>query len=321
MTTASPPLRVRLFSALRKEPDYSTLTGDRLTEFAERNNRAAASGAGRLITGFPDRDAAIAWQDVALPGRSIPVRVLRPTRAPDGPLPLVVHVHGGGFVGTATQCDWVTSHVAAHLPAVVVSVDHRLLTDEIPLSAAVDDGWDVLGHIVDRATDWGIDPERVAVFGESCGAMIAALSAIRARGTDLRIRAQVLVNPPTDITPAGFALPSMKEYAETPTLTIERLEMFLRLAAPEGVDPRTLSPLHAGDLSGLPPALVVVPTLDPLADHGRVYVERLRAAGTPAELSEHPKAGHAFLSMPGLVPAAKDARARIFAFLAEKLAR
>lgn len=321
MTVTSPPLRVRLFSALRKEPDYSTLTGEHLTEFADRNNRAASSGLGRIVTGRPDRDTAIAWQDVALPGRVIPVRVHRPTRTVTEPLPLVVHVHGGGFVGTATQCDWVTSYVAAHLPAVVVSVDHRLLTEDVPLAAAVDDGWDVLTHILGRATDWGVDPGRVAVFGESCGGIIAALSAIRARGTDVRIRAQVLVNPPTDLTPAGFALPSMVEFAETPTLNIERLEMFLRLAVPEGVDPRTLSPLHADDLGGLPPALVVVPALDPVADHGRVYAERLLAAGTHAELSEHPKAGHAFLSMPGLDSAAKAARARIFAFLAERLAR
>ncbi|GIG67831.1 alpha/beta hydrolase [Phytomonospora endophytica] len=315
------PLKVRLFSALRKEPDYSNLTGDRLTEFAERGNRAASSGAAWIVTGRPDRDAAIAWQDIALPGRVIPVRVHRPAGTSVTPLPLVVHVHGGGFIGTATQCDWATSHLAARLPAVVVSVDHRLLTEHVPLSAAVDDGWDALGHILGNAAEWGIDPERVAVFGESCGGMIAALSAIRARDTGVHLRAQVLVNPPTDLTPAGFALPSMRAFADTPTLTIERLEMFLRLAVPAGTDPRALSPLHAADLSGLPPALVVVPALDPLADHGRVYVEALKAAGTPAELSEHAKAGHAFLSMPGLVSAAKDARARILAFLAERLAR
>ncbi|MGV9774408.1 alpha/beta hydrolase [Streptosporangium sp. NPDC003464] len=81
-----------------------------------------------------------------------------------------------------------------------------------------------------------------------------------------------------------------------------------------------MSPLEADDLSGLAPALVVVAPIDPLADHGRCYAERLRAAGTPARLTEHPGATHAFLSMPGAVPQAKAARAEIVEYLREALA-
>ncbi|WP_255500687.1 alpha/beta hydrolase [Micromonospora sp. Llam0] len=71
-------------------------------------------------------------------------------------------------------------------------------------------------------------------------------------------------------------------------------------------------------MSGLAPALVVVPTLDPLADHGRT-AQRLPEAGTPAQLTEHPGATHAFLSMPGLVPQAKSARTEITEFLRSHL--
>ena len=81
-----------------------------------------------------------------------------------------------------------------------------------------------------------------------------------------------------------------------------------------------MSPLYADNLSGLAPALVVVPTLDPVADHGRAYADRLREAGTPVQLTEHPRAGHAFLSMPGVVPQAKAARAQIAEFLRDRLA-
>lgn len=88
-------------------------------------------------------------------------------------------------MGTAVQSDWVNSHLASHLPAVVVSVEHRLLAPETPLSAAVDDGWDVLWHVVQYAAQWGVDPTRTAVFGESCGALISALAAIRARDASL----------------------------------------------------------------------------------------------------------------------------------------
>jgi acetyl esterase len=113
---------------------------------------------------------------------------------------------------------------------------------------------------------------------------------------------------------------AMREHATSPMLTVTQIELFRRLAVPAGTDPRAVSPLYADDLSGLAPALVVVPTLDPVADHGRTYAERLREAGTPARLTEHPGATHAFLSMPGLVPQAKSARTEIAEFLRDRLA-
>ncbi|WP_435062120.1 alpha/beta hydrolase [Amycolatopsis thermoflava] len=307
-----PPLGIRLLHALAKEPDWDAMTDAELAAFSERTNRKRASRLARLITGRPDRRATIEWQDVALPDRTVPVRVYRPRLGEN--LPVVIHVHGGGFTGTAVQCDWVNSHLAARLPAVVVSVEHRLLAPGTPLTAAAEDAWDVL----QQAKDWG-DPTRLAVFGESTGGLIAALSAIRARDTGLRLRAQVLVNPALDLTETAYDHPSMTEHAQSPMLTIEQMRLFHRLAAPAGTDPRPLSPLLADDLGGLAPALVVVPTIDPVADHGRRYAERLRHAGTHAELAEHRGAPHAFLSMPGLVPQAKPARAEITAFLAGHL--
>ncbi|MBB5916350.1 acetyl esterase [Nocardia transvalensis] len=315
--TGRAPLRLRLLSALRKEPDWSALTDRELAAFRDSANRTAASRAARVITGIPDRGARIRWQRIALPGRDLPVRVYRPTgrRAGGGALPLVVHVHGGGFVGTAAQCDWANSHLAARLPAVVVSVEHRLLAAGTPISAVVDDGWDVLRHLVDHAADWGIDPGRAAVAGESTGGLVAALAARRARDAGLPLRAQVLVNPATDLTESMYDYPSVTEHADSPTLTVAKLRLFVRLAVPPGTDRAAMSPLHAGDLGGLAPALVVVPTVDPVADHGRRYAERLRAAGTPARLVEYPGATHAFLATPGVVPQAKAARADIAAFL------
>ncbi|MFD1938536.1 MULTISPECIES: alpha/beta hydrolase [Nonomuraea] len=321
--TERPPLGIRLLHALGKQPDWSAMTAEELVAYRDAENRKRASRAARVITGIPDRGAAIQWQEVALPGRRLPVRVYRPSSGPgggQGDLPLVLHVHGGGFVGTAVQSDWVNSHLAVRLPAIVVSVEHRLLAPGTPLSAAVDDGWDVLGQVVRHAAQWGIDPTRTAVFGESTGAMITAMAAIRAKESGLLLRAQVLVNPAVDLTSTAFDHASITQYADSPTLTLTQMRLLQRLAVPPGTDPRAVSPLYADDLSGLAPALVVVPTLDPLADHGRGYAERLRAAGTPARLTEHPGATHAFLSMPGVVPQAKAARAEIVEFLRESFA-
>src|SRR4051794_30673485 len=121
------------------EPDWLAMTAEELVAYRDAENRFRASSAAQAIIGEPDPGAAMQWQEVALPGRELPVRVYRPAPGPDGEgagrvgLPLVLHVHGGGFVGTAVQCDWANSHLAAQLPAVVVSVEHRLLAPDSPL--------------------------------------------------------------------------------------------------------------------------------------------------------------------------------------------
>lgn len=309
------------------EPDFSAITPEELRAYRDAENRWRASSTARAILGEPNPGAAIVWQQVALPGRDLPVRVYRPAPTGGGQadtrtgLPLVVHVHGGGFVGTAVQCDWTNSHLAVGLPALVVSVEHRLLAPGGPLANAADDGWDVLQHVVRHAAQWGADPARAAVFGESCGALIGALTAIRAREAGLELKAQVLVNPAVEVTETMFDYASMVEYAYRPTRALPRLRLIQRLAVPPEADAGAVSPLYADDLSGLAPALVVVPTQDALADHGRRYAEQLRAAGTFVRLTEYPGARHAFLTLPGVEPQAEAAQAEILAFLRATLAK
>ena len=318
-----PPLGVRLLHALGKEPDWSRMTPGELATFQVAQNRKRSSRLARLITGRPEPSADIAWQEVALPGRAIGVRVYGPASRRNGAdrsdLPLVLHVHGGGFVGTAVQSDWVNSHIAVRVPALVVSVEHRLLAPGTPLTAAIDDGWDVLQNVVRHAAQWRVDTRRIALFGESTGAVITALAAIRAKAIGLSLSAQILANPCVDLTSTAFDYDSMIQYRDSPTLTMTQMRFWRDLAVPSGTDPLPLSPLHADDLSGMAPALVVVPTYDPMADHGRRYAERLLNAGTQARVSEYPGATHAFLSMPGLVPQARAARSEIVRFLRDRL--
>ncbi|WP_432081462.1 alpha/beta hydrolase [Streptomyces sp. WAC 04229] len=297
------------------QPDWSSVTAESLAAYRDAENRFRASDAARSLLGQPDPGATVDWQQVALPGRDVPVRVYRPDCAHQSPLPLVLHVHGGGFVGTAVQCDWANSHLATRLPALVVSVEHRLLDQETSLSEAAADAWDVLEHVMRHAGRWGIDPTRVTVFGESCGALISALTAIRARDAGLRLLAQVLVNPAVDVTGTMYEHASIAAYGYGPGLAVPQLRLFQRLAVPPGTDGRTVSPLHAEDLGSLAPALVVVPTHDAVADHGRRYAERLSAAGTTVRITEYPEAVHAFLTLPGVQPQAEPARAEILGFL------
>lgn len=300
-------------------PDFATLTPEELITWRDAENLFRQSPSARTMLGEPDPRSTIEWRRIPLPGRELPVRVYRPATGHSG-LPLVLHVHGGGYVGTAPQCDWANSHLAVRLPAVLVSVEHRLVAPDTPLSAAADDGWETLQYVLRTAEQWGVDATRIAVFGESCGALISALTAVRAARSGLKLRAQVLVNPATDVTGTMFEYPSMAEFADTPTASLPSLELFHRLAVPAGSDPREVSPLYAEDLSDLAPALIVVPTADPVADHGRRYADRLWMAGTTTRLSEYPDAPHAFLTLPGLVAQAEDARAEITEFLSDALA-
>ncbi|MFE6887976.1 alpha/beta hydrolase [Streptomyces sp. NPDC057694] len=309
------------------QPDFSAVTAEELIAYRAAENGWRASSAARALLGEPDPSAAIEWKAVALPGRVLPVRVYRPLStggdeaAARSDLPLVIHVHGGGFVGTAVQCDWTNSRLAARLPALVVSVEHRLLAPGTALSAAADDGWDMLRHVLRHAAQWGIDPSRTVVFGESCGALISALTAIRAQAAGLELTAQVLVNPVVDVTGTMFDHPSITEYGYSPTRALPLLRLFQQLAVPPGYDAGAVSPLYADDLSGLAPALVVVPTQDAVADHGRRYAERLRKAGTSVRLSEYPEAQHAFLTLPGVEPQAEAAQAEILTFLRAALSK
>ncbi|MFJ4650503.1 alpha/beta hydrolase fold domain-containing protein [Nocardia sp. NPDC088792] len=302
------------------EPEFSAMTTEELIAYRDAENRWRASSAAWPFIGEPDPGATIEWQRLALPGRDLPVRVYRPAADTRTDLPLVIHVHGGGFVGTAAQCDWTNSHLAAHLPALVVSVEHRLVDPANPLANAAADGWDVLGHMLRHATQWGADPSRTVVFGESFGALITALTAIRARETGIRLAAQVLVNPAVEVTDTMYDYPSIAEYAYSPTPALPVLRLLQRLAVPPEADARASSPLYADDLSGLAPALILVPTRDALADHGRRYAERLHAARTSVRLTEYPDARHAFLTLPGVEPQAGAAQAEILEFLRAALA-
>jgi acetyl esterase/lipase len=309
------PLGTRI---LRDSRDWEAMTGDQVIATREKANRAAGSRAARIVTGLPDRRARIEEATIDLPGRHLMLRVHRPKSAYQK-LPLIVSFHGGGFIaGTAAQNDWLNSHLAARCPAVVVSVEYRLAPQH-PLPQPVQDGYDTLVRLVADAIGSGIDPAAVAVMGESAGGMIAALVALRARKDGPPLLAQVLNYPSTDWTETVADYPSIAENADNPTLPLSRLRASRKLSVPSTLDPRSVSPLKFENLAGLPPTLVITAALDPLADHGRRYAERLRDDGSDARLTCYPKATHTFLSTPGLVPAARPARREILAFLGSHL--
>jgi acetyl esterase len=241
---------------------------------------------------------------------TLPVRVYRPHRTDTGPLPLVVHFHGGGWtIGSLDSADWLSSNVAVSLPAVVVSVDYRLAPQH-RWPAAAEDCYAALVDLVGRAGELGADPARVAVMGDSAGGNLAAVVSLMSRDrSGPAIGFQGLVYPATDLT---LGSPSIARNAHAPILTRADVVAF-RDHYLGGQDPHQpyASPLHAADHGGLPPALVQVAEHDPIRDDGLRYAEALRAAGVPVRTTEYVGMPHGYMSFPRLCRSAPQALAEL----------
>lgn len=265
---------------------------------------------GAAVAGTAMRDVTVAG-----PAGDIPVRVYRPTRPGADPRPLILNIHGGGFVfGDLRPSDWLCSSVAVTVGAVVVSVDYRLAPLH-PFPAAVDDCYAALAWAADNAEDLGAGraagaaAARIGVMGESAGGNLAAVMCLLARDRGgPQISHQVLLYPSTDLTrmpPKG-----------TKSLIISEPDMqaYRRwyLGDTDAADPR-VSPLLASDHAGLPPALIQVAEHDPLRADGVRYAEALRSAGVPVRFTEYVGVPHGYLSFPGVCRSAAQALAEICA--------
>jgi acetyl esterase len=238
------------------------------------------------------------------PGGPIPVRVYSPA---DGVRPGLVYFHGGGFVlGNLDSGDRACRALANASGCVVVSVDYRL-APEHKFPAAVDDAYAAAAYVASHGDAFGIDARRLAVGGESAGANLAAVTALRARAAGAsHLSFQLLVYPQVDFQDDS---PSMREYANDHFLTVDALNYFaghyLR-GADDGEHPDA-SPLRAADLAGLPPAFILTAECDPLRDQAETYASRLRAAGVPVLLKRYEGMIHPFLSLAGIVEGGRTA--------------
>jgi acetyl esterase len=239
----------------------------------------------------------------------IPVRIYRPRLG--GALPAIVHLHGGGWVlGDLDTHDSTCRDLAAGSGCAVVAVDYRL-APEHPFPAALEDSLTAVRAV----GQLGLDPERVAVFGDSAGGGMAAVIARELRGA---LRHQALVYPVCDARLGATA--SYASFAEDAFMTAADMRWFLGHYAP-GVDPADprLSPLAADDLTGAAPATIVLAECDPLHDEGVAYASRLEQAGVAVELREYPGQLHPFFMLAGVIDDGADARAWVARRLGEAL--
>jgi acetyl esterase/lipase len=246
----------------------------------------------------------VADRTVPGPAGRLPIRVYTPT--PASGLPGLVYFHGGGFVlGTLDSADRVCRDLAHLAGRVVVSVDYRL-APEHPFPAAVDDAVAATQYVIENAGEFGIDARQVAVGGESAGGNLAAVTALRCRGSVTPSLAfQLLVYPQVDFADES---PSMREYAAGHFITSDMLAYFDRHylgASPNRRQP-DVSPL-AADLSGLPPAFVLTAECDPLRDQGEAYARKLEQAGVPVRTKRYEGMIHPFFSLAGIIAGGRTA--------------
>lgn len=226
----------------------------------------------------------------------VPVRVYRPDAAQA--LPLVVFVHGGGFViGSINTHDATARRIARDARAVVVSVGYRL-APEHPFPAAVEDCWTALRWATANAAELGAAAGRTAVAGDSAGANLAAVLTHLARDAGApELAFQLLFYPVT----SQEDWPSARENADAPVLTRRAMEWFSEQYGADGSV--RANPASAENFAGLPPAFVATAGHDPLRDDGEAYVALLERDGVSAHGVRYPSLVHGFAAMDGLVPA------------------
>jgi acetyl esterase len=242
------------------------------------------------------------------PASDVRLRTYTPVGASQAVLPGLIFYHGGGFaLGDLDTHDGLCRALSNQSGCRVVSVEYRL-APEHPFPAAAEDSIAAAEWIAAHAPEFGIDPARLAVGGDSAGGNLAAVVAIVAkqRGAP-KLSFQLLIYPVTQL--GGAETPSMRENAKGYFLEKASMEWFTKLYCPDlsqRTDPR-LSPLLARDLSGLPPAYLVTAGFDPLRDEGKAYADKLDAAGVPVTYVNYPGMVHGFFSFRSLVPKAREA--------------
>lgn len=233
-----------------------------------------------------------------------PVR-LRIFRHRDGGVqPGLIYLHGGAWMQGSPETHWdITARLAAWGRMTVLSVDYAK-APERPFPAAYQQVLAVAHHAHVAAADYGIDPGRLAIGGDSAGGNLAAAACLALRGT-VPLAAQVLIYPACDF---DRSRPSYSENPDGPLIRPDGKVEAMYCPDPALWASAAVQPLLADSHAGLPPALIAVAQHDPLRDSGVAYAEALRAAGVAVTLDPGPGLIHGYLRAMEFCP---DSMARL----------
>ena len=271
---------------------------------AVEEERAMMNAQARLLE--PVTRHTVEARDIEVAGAAGPLgaRLYRPAGLA-GRSGALVFYHGGGFViGNLDTHHGVCRALAERAQCAVIAVDYRR-APEHPAPAASDDAIAAFRDISARASEFDIDPKRIAVGGDSAGGNLATVVAQAARGDSNPPCFQLLFYPATDFAEDRE---SVRTFAQGFLLEKASMDWFRERYIPadmDNADPR-VSPIH-GDLNGLAPAFVITGGFDPLRDEGEAYAQAMKAAGVAVSVSRHASMIHGFINFAGAVAGADAA--------------
>jgi acetyl esterase len=251
----------------------------------------------RLLSGSRRSDVVVADRSFAGPAGELSLRIYTPPGLRE-PSPAILYFHQGGLVLFDLEIgDSFCTIMASECQATVISLNYRLCPEH-PFPAPIEDALALWNHVQQQAAEWGVDPHRVAVAGDSAGGLIAAvLCQQRQQIGGVQPVGQLLVYPwvSTGIEQTG----SFVSCEHTFPLSRSIMEYFAQQVFPAGVgaDSELANPLSAAQLAGLPPAVVVTVGFDPLRDQGNAYAARLAEHQVPTTHHCFGNLCHGFLAM------------------------
>ena len=304
-------IKPEMQAVIEKLVSYGDKPIETLSAVDARKNRTPTDAVMDLVKAnnirIPAPQVDTVGKDIDVPGGKIHLRVYTP-KSGNGPFPLIVYYHGGGFViANLDVYNASAQGLAEQVNAVVVSVAYRL-APENKFPTAHNDAFAAYEWAVKNASDLKADPAKIAVVGESAGGNLAANVSIMAKAKNIMVPVhQVLVYP---IAQADMNTESYKMYADAKPLNKAMMTWFTEkylTTMIEAQNPK-ISLVNA-NLKGLPPTTIITAEIDPLHDDGVMLANKLSAAGVKVNSRNYEGVTHEFFGMAILVPEAKAAQA------------
>ena len=241
----------------------------------------------------------VSKKDMTYPtaGGTQPIRIYTPEGAGSGPLPVIVYYHGGGWVlADIDTYEASAMALAKKAGAIVASVDYRH-APENKFPAAHEDSFAAYKWVLANAGQFGGDPARLAVAGESAGGNLATNVAIMARDGNMQLPVHMLIVYP--VAGTDMATPSYIANQNAIPLSKGAMGWFVDkvLAKPEDAKSPMLNLTTLADLKGLPSATVITDSIDPLMSEGKMLADKLKAAGVSTTYKNYEGVTHEFFGM------------------------